>query len=180
MTIRHIPGKKNILADLVSRWGSPGYPQDREPLDSGNENFLGLVATLSEGSFDEKELDRGRINFLNPFYTHSWEKISYSDVLKNQQDAGLIISDVPKEELKYERDRFIIPTSLVIRLVLHNHLANNHASIKEEERTLSSFKFILPKHTITLEVIKRVRNNCMHCGEKSKLIRRSLNISPLS
>eukprot|EP00924_Labyrinthula_sp_SR-Ha-C_P001742 snap_masked-scaffold_64-processed-gene-0.37-mRNA-1 protein AED:0.39 eAED:0.40 QI:0/0/0/1/1/1/2/0/1625 len=180
MTVRHIPGKKNVLADLVSRWGNPGYPQHLESIDSGKTNSLGIVATLSGGTFNEKELDKGRISFLNPYYIHSWEKISYSDVLEAQKEANIVSADSVERDLKYKNGKLIIPTSLVIKLMLHNHLANNHASIKEEERTLQSFKLKLPKGTTTLDLIKRIRNNCLHCGVKSKLIRRSLNMSPLS
>eukprot|EP00924_Labyrinthula_sp_SR-Ha-C_P000811 maker-scaffold_7-snap-gene-4.4-mRNA-1 protein AED:0.45 eAED:0.56 QI:0/0/0/1/0/0/4/0/317 len=98
-----------------------------------------------------------------------------------QKEAGFI-KDVGSSgsKLKYEGDKLIIPRPLVLRLIVHNHLATNHASIKEEERTLSSLKFILPKQTTVVDIIKKVRDNCMHCGARPKLIRRSLNMNLLS
>eukprot|EP00924_Labyrinthula_sp_SR-Ha-C_P012396 augustus_masked-scaffold_10-processed-gene-5.53-mRNA-1 protein AED:1.00 eAED:1.00 QI:0/0/0/0/1/1/4/0/391 len=102
-------------------------------------------------------------------------------VVKSQKEAGIIDNTLTSEnDLEYEKDNLIIPTSLVLRLVLHNHLANNQASIKEEKRTLLSFKLILPKRTKVVDIIKKVGNYCMHCEAKAKVIRRSLNTSPLS
>eukprot|EP00924_Labyrinthula_sp_SR-Ha-C_P013283 snap_masked-scaffold_45-processed-gene-1.3-mRNA-1 protein AED:0.73 eAED:0.74 QI:0/0/0/1/1/1/2/0/758 len=180
MTIRHVPGNKNVLADLISRWGNPDYLPNKNQTDTVEESALGLAA-LAEGAFSEKKLDKGRISFLNPFYTHSWDKVNYSEVREAQKKAGIIRDTESNEvDLKYEGDKLIILEPLVARLILHNHLASNHSSIKEEERTLSSFKFTLPRKTSVLDIIKKVRDNYMHCGARPKLIRRSLNMSRLS
>ena len=72
-----------------------------------------------------------------------------------------------------------IPKALCETLIKHNHVARNHYSLIEELDYLKSFYFGFPFEEVQ-SLFQQYREWCDNCNSRTKVIRRELNITPMS
>eukprot|EP00924_Labyrinthula_sp_SR-Ha-C_P013171 snap_masked-scaffold_12-processed-gene-11.59-mRNA-1 protein AED:1.00 eAED:1.00 QI:0/0/0/0/1/1/2/0/293 len=152
MVVRHIPGEENVAADILSRWGNR-YSEEVVKTDDSQTNFLMFIndifilnveVDLEDLNEATKIYGENRISFLYPWYKNKFKKPSDSELM-----------DLQRRYLKKEIDDLVVRDSkiwipwyidFICRLIISNHISQNHVSTKQEEDLLKkSLSFDIPK-----------------------------------
>ena len=127
-----------------------------------------------------QQMDEGRISFQCPLYKKEFKKIKLADI-RNAQNEELPEEKRPNTGPLYKKEgKLVIPNSLVTRLILHHHIAEQHPSPTAE------FKMLMNEYAFTLkpgdvrDMVELQHERCLHCDRVPKLIRTPLNITELA
>ena len=167
--VRHIAGDDNVAADILSRWGNsqfqlePSLPALRYNVAAGR---------FARGSFSDEE-----ISFLNPWYQGKWSRVTEDEILSFQREA---LESETLETIFRKKGKIWIPSGLISRIVVHNHIAQQHPSLQAELNYLKAFAFELSKGETIKDIVLEYRQRCLHCHRRPKVLRRQLNLTPLT
>ena len=198
----HIPGKKNVLADLLSRWGSPhnDMPENLPALtDTTPERTLTTKSKVqAEGrilrvkphlSNEEEErldetlnaFDKHRVSFLNPYYRGGFEQLTAQEILNAQQETqtpkGAYLCE--KENVFKVGEKVWIPKNLQERLIVHNHIACYHNNLETELNYLRDYKFENCTQSEVIQLVKSLRRVCVHCQRSPTILKRPYKVTEI-
>eukprot|EP00924_Labyrinthula_sp_SR-Ha-C_P004037 augustus_masked-scaffold_3-processed-gene-11.43-mRNA-1 protein AED:1.00 eAED:1.00 QI:0/0/0/0/1/1/4/0/1016 len=149
MIVRHIPGEENVAADILSRWGnrycdekvSDGKPEDDVIMFLDNMSTYGARIEASGDEETQEVYDENRISFLSPWHKNKFKRPSDEELLEIQRQhmEGTV------QDLIMKEDKIWIPwdANFICRLIISNHISQNHVSTKQEEDMLRDSKEII-------------------------------------
>ena len=196
----HVPGELNFFADLLSRLAfeeAANLMIDRKLSDPREEDALRKDPTITKlprirtRKTKAKEAvtypkveevyqwaEKHRLSALSPYATEKLQPLTDLQLIDAQRKAGI---EGGENELIQRNQKIYVPKNMLERVIVHNHLANRHRALKSEIQALEKFHFDLEPDIKLEEIVKTIRNKCLHCScNHPALIKRPLDLTFLA
>ena len=163
--------------DIISTDSSDSELPDHTENNQIVEDIFPSIAPETKAML--KRLEQDRISYLNPFYVGARQRDIYKEILKMQQETGLIKKNI----LVLSRDdsgRIIIPTAMTDRVLVFIHISRVHPSYSQEIQLLRERFSFQMDHDDFRMLHDKLRNSCLHCHRRPSILPRPLHLTHLA